>query len=116
MGEYELAEDNLRQAVERDQTDPTVHEHMGDLYEKTGRIRQAAEQWELSVAEFQKTPELDQHPGYMAKVDHSWRMRGSSRPSKTTRWASRRSNSGVSGTSGARGARWPAADARLVRI
>ena len=42
MGEYELAEDNLHQAVERDQTDPTVHEHMGDLYEKTGRIRQAA--------------------------------------------------------------------------
>ncbi|MFZ0392717.1 MAG: tetratricopeptide repeat protein [Terracidiphilus sp.] len=70
MGEYELAEDNLRQAVERDQTDPTVHEHMGDLYEKTGRIRQAAEQWELSVAEFQKTPELDQDPGEMAKVEH----------------------------------------------
>ncbi len=36
MGEYELAEDNLRQAVNRDQTDPTVHVHMGDLYEKTG--------------------------------------------------------------------------------
>lgn len=70
MGEYELSEDNLRQAVERDQTDPTVHEHMGDLYEKTGRIRQAAEQWALSVAEFQKTPELDQDPGEMAKVEH----------------------------------------------
>ena len=70
MGDYELSEDNLRQAVERDQTDPTVHEHMGDLYEKTGRIRQAAEQWALSVAEFQKTPELDQDPGEMAKVEH----------------------------------------------
>jgi tetratricopeptide (TPR) repeat protein len=69
MGDYELAEDNLRQAVERDQTDPTVHEHMGDLYEKTGRIRQAAEQWALSVAEFQKTPELDQEPGDMTKVE-----------------------------------------------
>ena len=68
MGEYELAEDNLRQAVARDQTDPTVHEHMGDLYEKTGRIRQAAEQWELSLAEFAKSAPADVEPGDVAKV------------------------------------------------
>ncbi len=68
MGEYELAEDNLRQAVARDQSDPTVHEHMGDLYEKTGRIRQAAEQWELSIAEFAKSPAADIEPGDVAKV------------------------------------------------
>ena len=49
LGQYELAEENLRQAVERDQTDPTVHDHLGDLYEKTGRIRLAAAQWELSL-------------------------------------------------------------------
>ena len=54
MGEYELAEDNLRQAVNRDQTDPTVHMHLGDLYEKTGRIRLAAAQWQLSLDEFAK--------------------------------------------------------------
>ncbi|MGD0941986.1 MAG: tetratricopeptide repeat protein [Terracidiphilus sp.] len=68
MGEYELAEDNLRQAVERDQADPTVHEHMGDLYEKTGRIRQAAEQWELSLAESAKSSPADVEPGDVAKV------------------------------------------------
>jgi tetratricopeptide (TPR) repeat protein len=68
MGEYELAEDNLRQAVDRDQTDPTVHEHMGDLYEKTGRIRQAAEQWELSLTEFAKSSPADVEPGDVAKV------------------------------------------------
>ncbi len=28
MGQYELAEENLRHAVERDQTDPTVHDHL----------------------------------------------------------------------------------------
>jgi tetratricopeptide (TPR) repeat protein len=70
MGEYELAEDNLRQAVERDQTDPTVHDHLGDLYEKTGRLHLAAAQWELSVAEYHKTPALDQDPSDMAKVEH----------------------------------------------
>jgi tetratricopeptide (TPR) repeat protein len=68
MGEYELAEDNLRQAVERDQADPTVHEHMGDLYEKTGRIRQAAEQWQLAVSEFAKSAPADVEPGDVAKV------------------------------------------------
>jgi tetratricopeptide (TPR) repeat protein len=68
MGEYELAEDNLRQAVTRDQTDPTVHMHMGDLYEKTGRIRLAAAQWELSLDEFSKAAPADVEPGDVAKV------------------------------------------------
>jgi len=68
MGEYELAEDNLRQAVNRDQTDPTVHMHLGDLYEKTGRIRLAAAQWELSLDEFAKSSPADIEPGDVAKV------------------------------------------------
>ena len=68
LGEYELAEDNLRRAVERDQTDPTVHEHLGDLYEKTGRIRLAAAQWELSLAEFAKSSPADIEPGDVSKV------------------------------------------------
>ncbi|HVU47716.1 MAG TPA: tetratricopeptide repeat protein [Terracidiphilus sp.] len=68
LGQYELAEDNLRQAVQRDQTDPTVHEHLGDLYEKTGRIRLAAAQWELSLAEFAKSSPADIDPGDVTKV------------------------------------------------
>jgi len=68
MGEYELAEDNLRQAVSRDQVDPTVHMHLGDLYEKTGRIRLAAAQWELSLAEFAKSAPADVEPTDVAKV------------------------------------------------
>ncbi len=68
LGEYELAEDNLRQAVNRDQTDPTVHMHLGDLYEKTGRIRLAAAQWALSLDEFAKSSPADVDPGDVAKV------------------------------------------------
>ncbi len=68
MGDYELAEDNLRSAVNRTQTDPTVHMHLGDLYEKTGRIRLAAAQWELSLAEFAKSAPADIEPGDVAKV------------------------------------------------
>jgi tetratricopeptide (TPR) repeat protein len=70
LGQYELAEENLRQAVERDRTDPTVHDHLGDLYEKTGRIRLAAAQWELSLAESAKSLAADVEPGEVAKVQH----------------------------------------------
>jgi len=68
LGQYELAEENLRQAVERDQTDPTVHDHLGDLYEKTGRIRLAAAQWELSLAQYSKSAAPDVEPAEVAKV------------------------------------------------
>jgi tetratricopeptide (TPR) repeat protein len=68
LGNYELAEENLRQAVERDQTDPTVHDHLGDLYEKTGRIRLAAAQWELSLSEYSKSAPPDVEPTEVAKV------------------------------------------------
>ncbi len=68
MGEYELAEENLRQAVERDATDPTVHDHLGELYEKTGRYRLATAQWELSLAEFAKSAPVDVEQAEVAKV------------------------------------------------
>jgi tetratricopeptide (TPR) repeat protein len=68
LGQYELAEENLRQAVERDQTDPTVHDHLGDLYDKTGRIRLAAAQWELSLSEYSKSAPSDVEPADVAKV------------------------------------------------
>jgi tetratricopeptide (TPR) repeat protein len=70
MGQYELAEENLRQAVERTQTDPTVHEHLGDLYEKTGRIRLAAAQWQLSLTESSRSAAADVEPAEVAKVQH----------------------------------------------
>jgi tetratricopeptide (TPR) repeat protein len=68
MQQYELAEENLRQAVERDRTDPTVHDHLGELYAKTGRIRLAAAQWELSLAEYAKSAAADVDPADVAKV------------------------------------------------
>jgi tetratricopeptide (TPR) repeat protein len=68
LGEYEPAEDNLRKAVERTSTDPTVHDHLGDLYEKTGRIRLAAAQWEISLSEFSKSSTADVEPAEVSKV------------------------------------------------
>lgn len=70
LGQYELAEENLHQAVVRDQTDATVHDHMGDLYEKMGRIRLAAAQWEISLAEYARSAKADVDPADIARVQH----------------------------------------------
>ena len=68
MGNYPEAEKNLRQACDRDSTDPTVHDHLGQLYEKTGQLKLAAEQWELSLKEFAHTLPADAEPGELGKV------------------------------------------------
>jgi tetratricopeptide (TPR) repeat protein len=61
LGKYELAEDNLTKASQHMGTDPTVQHHLGDLYQKTGRLKLAAAHWELAIQEWNKTiaPEVD---------------------------------------------------------
>ena len=55
MGNYEMAEENLRRASERLSSDPTVHGHLGDLYQKMGRLKLASNQWERALEEWNKT-------------------------------------------------------------
>ncbi len=62
LGKYDLAEDNLTKASQHNMgSDPTVQEHLGDLYQKTGRLKLAAAHWERAVTEWNKTiaPEVD---------------------------------------------------------
>ena len=69
LGKYDLAEDTLLKASQHVMgADPTVQEHLGDLYQKTGRLKLAAAHWERSVSEWNKTvaPEVDQDA--LAKV------------------------------------------------
>ncbi|HEY7354097.1 MAG TPA: tetratricopeptide repeat protein [Terriglobales bacterium] len=62
LGKYDLAEDNLTKASQHMGADPTVQEHLGDLYQKTGRLKLAATHWERALEEWNKTvaPEVDQ--------------------------------------------------------
>jgi tetratricopeptide (TPR) repeat protein len=62
LGKYDLAEDSLTKASQHMGTDPTVQEHLGDLYQKTGRLKLAAAHWERAIQEWSKTvsPEVDQ--------------------------------------------------------
>lgn len=68
MGNYDLAEENLRRAAERIGNDPTIHDHLGELYMKTGRLKLAATHWERSLEEWKKTIPAEVDTDSLAKV------------------------------------------------
>ena len=54
LNRLEEAEHNLRQSIEKINGDPTVYDHLGDVYLKEGKIKEAIAQWQLSLKEWQK--------------------------------------------------------------
>ncbi len=68
MGKYDQAEIALRKAIDRIDNDPTVHEHLGDVYQKTNRLKLAATQWERSLQEWKRTVSAEVEPADVAKV------------------------------------------------
>jgi tetratricopeptide (TPR) repeat protein len=69
-GQYALAEENLRKANERSNSDPTVHDHLGEVYEKTGNLKMAVAQWERSMSDYASSLPADADPADVAKVQH----------------------------------------------
>ncbi len=69
-GQYALAEENIRKANERNNGDPTIHDHMGEVYEKTGNLKMAVAQWERSMTEYAHSLPADADPADVAKVQH----------------------------------------------
>jgi tetratricopeptide (TPR) repeat protein len=68
LGKYDLAEENLNKAASHMGSDPTVQEHLGDLYQKTGRLKLAAAHWDRAVQEWNKTVPAEQDSDAFAKV------------------------------------------------
>jgi len=59
----------LRQALDRIGTDdPTVHDHLADVYFKQNKLREAIQQWEASVAGMKSAAPSDQDPEELSKV------------------------------------------------
>ena len=69
-GQYAQAEEALRKATERISTDPTVHDHLGQVYEKTGNLKMAVAQWQRSMTEYAHSLPADADPADVAKVQH----------------------------------------------
>jgi tetratricopeptide (TPR) repeat protein len=68
LGKYEQAEDNLLKASQKINTDPTVHDHLGDLYQKTGRLKLAATNWERALTEWNRTIAAEVDPADPVRV------------------------------------------------
>lgn len=61
MNKFAEAEENLRQALVSMSRDPTVHDHLAEVYFHEGKVREAIAQWQTSLKEWQSSPpsELD---------------------------------------------------------
>ena len=68
LGKYDQAEENLNKAAVHMGSDPTVQEHLGDLYQKTGRLKLAAAHWDRAVQEWNRTVPAEQDSEAFAKV------------------------------------------------
>ena len=68
LGQYGPAEQNLHQAIDRTPTDPSIRDHLGEVYEKTGRLKLAVTQWERSMTEYAHSLPADADPADVAKV------------------------------------------------
>ncbi len=68
LGNYDLAEENLRRASEKIGSDPTVQAHLGDLYQKTGRLKLATAHWQRALDEWGRTVPAEVDADEVAKV------------------------------------------------
>lgn len=68
LGNYDQAEQNLRKAVDRMGNDGTIQDHMAELYEKKGDLRQAVAHWERALAEWSKSNSADVDSADVARV------------------------------------------------
>jgi tetratricopeptide (TPR) repeat protein len=68
LNKLDQAADELRLAVDKVGKDPTVHDHLGDVLFKQGKIREAIQQWEVSVSAYKIAAPGDQDPVELAKV------------------------------------------------
>ncbi len=68
QGEYALAEDLLQKAVDRNATDPTVHDHLGQAMEKQGKLKPAVAQWERALVEYSRSLPADIEPDDVSKL------------------------------------------------
>jgi tetratricopeptide (TPR) repeat protein len=57
LSRYEPAERNLRSAARYDRSDPTIREHLGDLYAATGRMLLAIREWENALSRAPENPD-----------------------------------------------------------
>jgi tetratricopeptide (TPR) repeat protein len=69
QGKFNEAETLLIRALDRIGQDPTVHDHLADVYLKLGKTKEAISQWQASLTDFQSSAGADSEPEDIAKVN-----------------------------------------------
>jgi tetratricopeptide (TPR) repeat protein len=68
LNKLDQAAGELQEALSKAQKDPTVHDHLAEVYFKQGKIREAIQQWEASVSEMKGAAPSEQDPEELAKI------------------------------------------------
>lgn len=68
LGDLPKAEEYLRRAVEGFSKDPTVHDHLADVYAKQGNLKDAITHWQLSLKEWEAASASERDTAEVAKV------------------------------------------------
>jgi len=68
LGRLDEAEANLRDALSRSSSDPVMHDHLGDIYMRQGKVKDAITQWERSLKEWRASAKPDYDEAEVAKI------------------------------------------------
>lgn len=79
LGNYGEAEKYLKSAAEKEGSDPTILEHLGDVYSKTNRMSEAVAQWKLAIEEWKKLPPGDINEDEFSRLERKLREADASR-------------------------------------
>jgi Tfp pilus assembly protein PilF len=67
-GSYDLAEEFLRKAVTKSSNDATLHDHLAELYHKTGKLKLAVAHWERALEEWNRSVAADVEQADVSRV------------------------------------------------
>lgn len=70
QGQYALADDLEHKAILRMSNDPTILDHLGEIEAKDGKLPQAVDDWQKSLAEYATSLPPEADPADVAKVQH----------------------------------------------
>jgi len=68
LNQLDKAAEELRQAIDKTGKDPTVHDHLAEVYFKQGKFKEAAQEWELSVAEMKTASPSDMDAAELKRI------------------------------------------------
>ena len=68
MGRLPEAEENLRRAVAKTQSDPTVHDHIAQVLIAESKVQEAIQQWQTSLKNLEAARRRTWTPAEVAKV------------------------------------------------